>query len=55
MEIRTTQVSMAVYPDEISFHASEFIGLTEQEAHALRHRKDVAYVLCPGWSGGDLS
>ena len=36
MEIRTTQVSMAVYPDEISFHASEFIGLTEQEAHALR-------------------
>ena len=40
------------YPDEISFRASEFIGLTEQESHALKQRKDIAYVLCPGWSGG---
>ena len=32
------------YPDEIMFQASEFIGLTEQEAMDLRHRKDVAYL-----------
>ncbi len=32
------------YPDEISFTESEFIGLTESEAHALRHKKDVAYL-----------
>ena len=32
------------YPDEISFTESEFIGLTEAEAHELRHRKDVAYL-----------
>jgi hypothetical protein len=32
------------YPDEIMFQASEFIGLTEAEAHALRHSKDVAYL-----------
>jgi len=32
------------YPDEIQFRASEFIGLTEQEAMTLRHRKDVAYL-----------
>jgi len=32
------------YPDEISFQASEFIGLTEAEAMSLRHRKDVAFL-----------
>ena len=32
------------YPDEISFQASEFIGLTEQEAMILRHRRDVVYL-----------
>ena len=32
------------YPDEISFTADEFIGLTEQEAYDLRHKKDVAYL-----------
>jgi len=32
------------YPDEISFQASEFIGLTEREAMALRHRRDVAFL-----------
>ena len=29
------------YPDEISLRASEFIGLTEEEARALRHKRDV--------------
>lgn len=32
------------YPDEISFYPSEFVGLTEQEAHGLFHKKDVAYL-----------
>ena len=32
------------YPDEISFRASEFTGLTEEEARALRHKRDVHYL-----------
>jgi hypothetical protein len=32
------------YPDEIYFSESEFIGLTEEEARALRHEKDIAYL-----------
>ena len=32
------------YPDEISFRPDEFVGLTEDEAYDLRHRKDVAYL-----------
>jgi len=32
------------YPDELSFTEQEFIGLTRDQALALRHRKDVAYL-----------
>jgi hypothetical protein len=32
------------YPDEISFHPSEFIGLTRTEALDLHHKKDVTYL-----------
>lgn len=32
------------YPDEISFHPGEFIGLTRDQAISLRHRKDVEYL-----------
>lgn len=32
------------YIDELSFDDSEFIGLTQKEAMALRHKKDVAYL-----------
>ena len=32
------------YPDEISFTEDEFIGLTEEEARALRHKKDVKHL-----------
>jgi hypothetical protein len=32
------------YPDEISFGTQEFVGLTEQEAHDLFRKKDVAYL-----------
>ena len=32
------------YPDEVSFAAEEFIGLTEDEARQLFGRKDRAYL-----------
>jgi hypothetical protein len=32
------------YPDEISFSPSEFIGLTEEDARSLYHKKDIAYL-----------
>lgn len=32
------------YPDELSFTPTEFIGLTIEQAHALKHRKDVDYL-----------
>ena len=32
------------YPDEVSFQASDFTGLTEEEAHSLFQRKDTAYL-----------
>ncbi len=38
------KVLFSFYPDELSFSTGEFIGLTEQEAHSLRHKKDVAYL-----------
>jgi hypothetical protein len=40
----TTKTLFSYYPDEISFTASEFVGLTESEAHDLKHKKDVAYL-----------
>jgi hypothetical protein len=32
------------YPDEVSFRASEFIGLTEDEAKSLFHSKDISFL-----------
>ena len=40
----STKTLFSFYPDEISFQASEFIGLTEAEARSLFHRKDVSYL-----------
>ena len=40
----STKTLFSFYPDEIQFRASEFIGLTEQEAHALKQRRDTAYL-----------
>ena len=34
-------------PTEINFTESEFIGLTEKEAHDLRTEKDIAYLQSP--------
>ena len=40
----STKKLFSFYPDEISFQPSEFVGLTEEEAEALRHRKDTAFL-----------
>jgi hypothetical protein len=40
----STKTLFTFYPDEVSFHASEFVGLTEQEARGLFHKKDTAYL-----------
>jgi hypothetical protein len=40
------------YPDELSFSADEFIGLTEDQAHQLFRDKDIAYLR--GGPAGDV-
>lgn len=40
----STEELFTFYPDELSFTEQEFVGLTKEEAMALRHRKDVAYL-----------
>jgi hypothetical protein len=40
----TTKKLFTFYPDEVSFSASEFVGLTEREAYDLFKKKDVAYI-----------
>ncbi|MCA6368189.1 MAG: hypothetical protein IM631_12235 [Cytophagales bacterium] len=32
------------YPDEISFEADEFVGLTIEQARSLKTNKDTAYL-----------
>jgi hypothetical protein len=43
----STKTLFSFYPDEISFLPSEFIGLTEEDAMSLRHRKDVSFLQSP--------
>lgn len=40
----STKKLFKFYPDEISFTASEFVGLTEQEARDLKQRKDKTFL-----------
>jgi len=40
----TRKALFAFFPDEVSFRASEFIGLTEQETHTLFQQKDTTYL-----------
>ena len=40
----TTKTLFAFYPDEIMFRESEFVGLTEEEAHSLFQQKDRTYL-----------
>ena len=38
------KVLFSYYNDELSFCEVEFLGLTEEEAHDLFHRKDIEYL-----------
>jgi len=40
----STKTLFSFYPDEVSFEPSEFVGLTEAEAHSLFQKKDTAYL-----------
>ena len=40
----STKELFEFYPDEISFRAEEFVGLTEVEARELKRQKDTAYL-----------
>ena len=40
----STKNLFSFYPDEVSFEPSEFVGLTEEEAHSLFQQKDTAYL-----------
>ena len=40
----STKSLFSFYPDEVSFRASEFVGLTEEDAHSLYQRRDTAYL-----------
>jgi len=40
----STKSLFSFYPDELSFRPSEFVGLTEEEAHSLFQQKDSAYL-----------
>ena len=39
-----SKVLFSFYPDELQFSMGEFIGLTEDEAISLFHKKDIAYL-----------
>ena len=40
----TKKSLFSFYPDEVSFRESEFVGLTEEDAHSLFLQKDRAYL-----------
>jgi hypothetical protein len=40
----TNALVFQFYDDELHFSSTEFIGLTMDEAHALKQRKDRAYL-----------
>jgi hypothetical protein len=40
----STKTLFSFYPDEVTFRASEFVGLTEEDAHSLYQRRDTAYL-----------
>ena len=44
LEDGSEHMLFSYYPDEISFSAGEFVGLTVEAACQLRHKRDVAYL-----------
>jgi len=43
-ETEKEHVLFSYFPDEISFRAEEFPGLTVEQALDLRHKRDVQYL-----------
>jgi hypothetical protein len=44
IEDGSTKTLFSFFPDEVSFRESDFIGLTEEEAHSLFQQKDTTYL-----------
>lgn len=44
LEDGTEKMLFTYYPDEISFTESDFIGLTEDEAHTLKFGRDRSHL-----------
>jgi hypothetical protein len=44
MEDGSKEELFSYYSDEIQFCETELVGLTSDEARALRHKKDVEYL-----------
>jgi hypothetical protein len=42
------------YPDEISFTAEEFVGLTVSEAASLKFKKDKSYLISGAYTPGQI-
>ncbi|WP_039994417.1 hypothetical protein [Gordonia otitidis] len=42
-----TEMLFTFYPDEISFTADEFVGLTRQQALSMRRHRDTEYLQTP--------
>ena len=40
----SSKTLFSFFPDEVSFRESEFVGLTEEEAHSLFQQKDTTYL-----------
>ena len=40
----TTERLFEFFPDELTFHADDFMWLTREQALELRHKRDVAYL-----------
>ena len=42
------RVLFTFFPDEYTFTADDFLGLTEAEAREVRNRRDIQYLQQPG-------
>ena len=40
----SVEILFMYYPDELTFHEHDFIGLTKDEAMMLFHQKDISYL-----------
>ena len=40
----TEKMIFEFFPDEINFNDDEFVGMTEDEAYAIKRQKDIQYL-----------